>query len=132
MSNILVILGMCFIAAGLLPFFRWMKCKINKHHWRVCAISNITSVINTRVLPLECVQQQSMLVSFNYNGDIHSVVVDLDESLFKLYKQGEPCSLLVDKDNPHRVYKNALIWQKFGHIWLCAGLSLLVLSIFTN
>lgn len=132
MTNILLILSVCFIGAGLLPFFRWLKCKIRKHHWRVCEISTITLVVNTRVLPLDLVQQQSMLVSFRFNGDMHSVVVDLDEPLFNLYKQGQSCTLLVDKDNPSRVYKNALLWQNFGSIWLFAGLALLGLSHFIN
>jgi len=73
-----------------------------------------------------------MLVSFTYNGDIHSVVVDLDELLLKSYKQGDTCTLLVDKDNPGRVYKNALIWEKYGNTWLWAGLFLLVVSMVTN
>lgn len=132
MTNMLLILSVCFIGAGLLPFFRWLKCKIRKHHWRVCEISTITSVVNTRVSPLDLVQQQSMLVSFRFNGDMHSVVVDLDEPLFNLYKQGQSCTLLVDKDNPSRVYKNALLWHNFGSIWLFAGLALLGLSHFIN
>lgn len=126
MSSLFFVLGICFTLVGLLPFLRWLKCKVRKHHWRVCKIDNITAVVNNRVAALELTQQQTMLVSFRYNNHLHSVMIGHDEKLFSLFKSGKSCTLLVDKDNPNNVYNNAQLWHKFALIWLLAGLILFI------
>ncbi|MBB1331976.1 MULTISPECIES: hypothetical protein [unclassified Pseudoalteromonas] len=130
MNTVLLILGVCFIFAGLLPLFRWLKCKISKHHWRVCVIDNITNAVNTRIGAHELLPSQSMLVSFRFNNHLYSVLVSHDNTLLTRFKQGEPCSVLVDKNNPQKVYNNSQLWQSYALIWLVSGLSLCVGSYF--
>jgi len=126
MSSVLLTLGICFISVGLLPLARWLKCKVSKHHWRVCEIENITTVVSNRITALELAQQQTMLVNFRFNGHLHSVLVGHDDTLFSRFKQGKVCTLLVDADNPTNVYNNAQLWHNFALVWLFAGLSLLI------
>jgi hypothetical protein len=128
MSSVLLILGGCFIFAGLLPLLRWLKSKVSKHHWRVCEVDNITVAINHRIASLELAQQKSMMVSFWFEGHIYSVMVEYSESLFLRFKQGKPCTLLVDKDNPLNVYSNIYMWHGFALSWLLAGCVLISAS----
>ncbi|MCQ8878674.1 hypothetical protein NQT69_11735 [Pseudoalteromonas shioyasakiensis] len=126
MSGVFLTLGICFMAVGLLPLARWLKCKISKHHWRVCEVENITAVVSNRIATLELVQLQTMLVSFRFNGHLHSALIGHDEKLLARFKQGIVCTVLVDSDNPNIIYNNAQLWQSFTLIWLLAGLSLLI------
>lgn len=127
MSSVLFILGICFMCVGLLPVVRWLKCKVSKHHWRVCEVDNITALQNNRVAALEMTQQHTMLVSFIFSGEPHSVYIGYDEHLFTRFKQGKTCTLLVDKHNPQNVYSNSQLWHRFAPIWLISGLGLCVL-----
>lgn len=130
MASMLLMLGVCFTCVGLLPLLRWLKCKVSKHHWRVCEINAITTTVNNRVAALELTQQQTMLVSFRFNGYQHSVLVGYDGGLFTRYKEGKICTLLVDKDNPQKVYNNSQLCYQFAQIWLLAGVGLCVTSRF--
>lgn len=124
MSTMLFILGGCFVGAGLLPIFRWLKCKVSKQRWRVCEIDDITNAVNTHIGAHELLPPQSMLVSFRFNSHLHSVLISYDKTLFSRFKQGLPCCLLVDKNNPQKVYNNAQLWQNYALFWLLSGISL--------
>ncbi len=126
----LLLLGIGFIVLGLLPLLRWLKCKVSKHHWRVCEIDRITSVVNTRVVALELMQHKFMLVSFRFNGHIHSILVEYNEHLCARYKYGERCTFWVDKSNPLTVYNNTRLWHDFSIVWLFSGVSLCIASFF--
>ncbi|PHN91480.1 hypothetical protein CSC79_00080 [Pseudoalteromonas sp. 3D05] len=128
MSSVLLILGICFMCAGLLPLLRWFKSKVSKHHWRVCEIDNITVAVNNRIASLELAQQQTMMVSFWFEGHIYSVMVDYSESLFLRFKQEKPCTILVDTNNPLNVYSNIYMWHGFALSWLLAGCVLILAS----
>ncbi len=129
MSNMFLLLGVCFLTIGLLPLLRWLKCKVSKHHWRACYIDNITSAIDKRVTTLEFVQNKTMLVSFKFDNTAHSVLIDYDESLVKRFARGKKCTLLVDNTNPEIVYRNSQLWNQFSGIWLLAGSSFFLASV---
>ncbi|KPH58002.1 hypothetical protein HJP15_09690 [Pseudoalteromonas sp. NEC-BIFX-2020_002] len=130
MSKVLFILGAIFIFVGILPLLRWLKSKISKHHWRVCPIDDITSVVNTRVASRELLPQKSMLVSFRFNNHLHSVLIGYDRRLLLRFRDSQSCTILVDKDNPQSVYNNAQLWHSYATIWLFSGVSLCAGSYF--
>ncbi|ATC88538.1 hypothetical protein PARC_b0317 [Pseudoalteromonas arctica A 37-1-2] len=124
-------LGVLFIIIGTLPFVRWLKCKVSKRHWRVCVVEQITAVANNQITAPEMLHQPTMLVSFRFDGQVHSVLVEYREKMFTRFKQGKTCTLLVDKNNPQQVYNNAILWQSYGLVWLLAGISLCAFSYFS-
>jgi hypothetical protein len=129
---VLLWLGILFIAIGSLPLVRWLKCKVSKHHWRVCEVEQITAVVNNHITAPEMIQQRTMMVSYRFDGQVHSVLIDYQAKMLERFKQGKPCTLLVDKDNPQQVYNNALLWHNYGLVWLLAGMSLCIVSYFSE
>ncbi|WP_372761393.1 hypothetical protein [Pseudoalteromonas sp.] len=129
---VLLWLGVLFIVIGLLPMVRWLKCKVSKRHWRVCNVEQITAVANNQITAPEMIHQPTMLVSFRFDGQIHSVLIEYREKMFARFKQGKQCTLLVDKNNPQHVYNNVLLWHNYGLVWLLAGIGLCAFGYFNT
>lgn len=128
---VLLGLGVVFILIGLLPLVRWLKCKVNKRHWRVCNIEQITAATNNQITAPELLHQPTMLVSFRFDDQVCSILIDYNENMMWRFKQGKQCTLLVDKHNPHKVYNNASLWHNYGVVWLLAGVSLCISSYYS-
>ena len=93
---------------------------------RQVRVDNIARVKKHKVGFIEILAEESLLVEFTYNDKSQSCQTVYNNTLYNLFKNGEPCFIFIDPENPSQCYFDVLQQSRFTIIWLCLSAILLI------